>query len=229
MPLVDSFVPTMTFFAVLFAGCAQEAPEGAVKYVCADGTTTVTDPKLCPSTVGTQVQVRELTIDEALSVCYGMPSTQNYSLEDICIVGVAAKYKNTAVCKKLGKDQRTACYAAVAEAKADPNTCLEADTYADQCFEQYARDKKDGAICDKITDVSYRDNCYRNLAGQLSDATLCEKIKNVSNKDSCYFDMAMRLSDTTYCNKITSESQKQNCQQNLQSRGGEIMKPIPMS
>lgn len=209
---------------MLLIGCTQTAQETGTKYVCADGKTIVADIKLCPAVSATQPTI-ELTLEEELSVCSKMPSVQGGSLEDFCIIGIAAKHKDTSICEEVVRDQRLTCYTIVAETKSDPDTCKEAESQADQCYSQYATDKKDGEICGKITDVSFKDSCYNNLAGQLSDATLCEQIKNISTKDSCYFNMAMRLADTSYCSKITSESQKQNCLQNIQPKTSQ---PIPI-
>ncbi len=211
--------------SLLFAGCTQTEP--VTKFVCPDGKTTVTDVNACPAPGAT---VKALTPEEALEICYGMPSLQTASLniafEDSCIIGLAGKYKNTALCKKLSRDQRTPCFAIVAEAKNDPDTCLEAETQVDQCLYQYAADKKDGSICAKITDVDSKDRCYNDLANNLSDAALCDKIRNVDQKDSCYFSMAMRFRDSAYCNKITGSNQKEDCLQNIQSQSGQ--KSVPM-
>ncbi|MFH1239750.1 MAG: hypothetical protein V1672_00880 [Candidatus Diapherotrites archaeon] len=203
---------------LLLAGCTQTTSDSAIKYVCADGTTTVTDPTLCPATTAT---TKELTQEEKdLEVCSGMPSTQAFPFEDSCIMGIAGKYENASICKEVSRDQRTNCYVLVAELKNDADICSEAGTDADRCYEQYARDKKDALICDKISEINYRENCYSNLASELLDPELCNEIKSISMKDSCYFNMAMRLGDSSYCDKITNESQKQNCLQNIQNTGG---------
>ena len=202
---------------VLLAGCVQSvqppAAGTAVQYVCADGKTTVANIASCPATASTG---RVLTEEEkALEVCSGMPTMQQgYSLEDFCIIGVAGKYKNSALCSEASRDQRLACYAIVAELKLDPGACLEAGSMADQCYRQYASDKKDATVCDRITDISGRDSCYDNLVNQLADPALCEKISSVNTKDNCYSNIAMRLGDPTYCDKIANASMKQSCQQN---------------
>ncbi len=229
---------------LLSLGCVQTPSERVTvtKYVCSDGRTTVADVSLCPVTTTT---LQALTPHEAdLSVCSGMPSTQTISFEDACIIGVAGKYQDPSLCRKTGRDQRVLCYTIVAELKNDPDTCLEAEYQASQCYEQYARDKRDGSVCgkitdvkykdmcysnlanqlsdstlcDKITDVNYKDTCYSNLASQLSDSTLCDKIRNANQKDGCYSNMAMRFGDSSYCNKIINSDQKQMCIQNLQGR-----------
>lgn len=201
---------------LVLLGCVQQtAPE--TKYVCADGKTVVTDITACPAGAAA-APVSPYAAE--LAVCSGMPLYQSASLEDMCIMGIAAKHKDTSLCLEVIRDQRLNCYALVAELKNDPDTCSEAGTEADKCFEQYARDKKDGSVCNKISDVTGKDSCYNNLASQLRDPELCGKIKNVSQKDSCYFSMAMNLGDSSYCDKITNESQKQNCTQNLAGRTG---------
>lgn len=201
--------------SLLLLGCVQQtAPE--TKYVCADGKTIVTDITACPASAA----VTASPYAAELAVCSGMPLYQGTSLEDLCIMGIAAKHKDTSLCLEVIRDQRLNCYAIVAGLKADPDTCSEAGAEADRCFEKYATDKKDGSVCNKITDVSGRDSCYNNLASQLSDPELCNKIKNISQKDGCYFNTAMRLGDSSYCDKIANESQKQNCTQNLAGRTG---------
>ena len=236
--------------SLLLSGCIQTGSE--TKYVCADGNTVVTDIKSCPppATATTQPSTPE---ERELEVCSGMPSTQTYLFEDYCIIGVAGKYKNMSLCKRAARDQRMLCYTIVAELKNDPDTCLGAEAQTDQCFEQYARDKKDGSICDRITDVRYKsncynslanqlsdqelcdkitdvnskDNCYNNLANQLSNPSLCDKIKNTNQKDNCYSNIAMRLGDSSYCNRITNANQQQSCLQNIQSQGRPIEVVVP--
>lgn len=205
--------------SLLLLGCIQQTtPE--TKYVCADGKTTVTDITTCPAAPAAG-PVSPYAAE--LAVCSGMPLYQSASLEDLCIMGIAAKHKDIALCLEVIRDQRLTCYALVAESKADPDTCSEAGNEADRCFQQYATDKKDGSVCGKISDASAEDSCYNNLASQLRDPELCSEIKNLSQKDSCYFSMAMNLGDTSYCDKITNADQKQNCTQNLAGRQG-----IPM-
>lgn len=211
--------------ALLVAGCIQ--PESGVKYVCADGKTVVSDTGSCPPGAAVQQLTQE---EKDLAVCSGMPSTQMFSFEDYCIIGVAGKYKNSSLCRKAAKEQRMACYTIIAELRGDPAACSEAGTQADQCLNQYAMDKKDSSVCEKITDVSYRDNCYTNMANQLSDPELCAKIRNINQKDSCYFNFAMRYGDQSYCNRISNSNQQQNCRQNMQgkSEGGVVMQPQPV-
>lgn len=216
--------PILVFAAgllLLLSGCVQPtapapgAQGQTIMYVCSDGKTTVADLTACPAPGTTKT----LTVEEALSVCSGMPSVQQSSFEDICIIGVANKYDDSSLCLKVGRDQRMLCYVTIAELKEDPELCEEAETSTiSQCYQQYATDKRDGSVCEKITDVSYRDSCYSNLAGQLSDPALCDEIANISQKDSCYFNVAMRFGDSAYCNKITNDSQKQSCLQNIQGQ-----------
>lgn len=211
--------------SLLLAGCTQIVPEPTTKYVCSDGKTTVTDITTCPAPV---TATPSLTKEEELSACSGMPSVQTFVFEDLCIVGIAGKYQDTSLCRKVGRDQRILCYLTIAELKGDAGICGEAEsTTINQCYEQYARDKREGSACGKITDIGYRDSCYSNLANQLADAGLCEKIMNVGQKDGCYFSTAMRFGDSSYCDKITSSDQKQNCLQNLQgSKGQQSMPPV---
>lgn len=200
---------------LLFSGCAQTEP--STKFVCADGITIVTDINACPAGATPKVLTQE---EKDMEVCSGMPSLQGASFEDVCITGLAGKYKNTALCKEVARDQRTACYTVVAEVKSNPDVCSEAESQADQCLEQYARDKKDSSVCAKMADISNKDRCYSDFANQLSDSALCEKIRTVDTKDSCYFNLAMRLRDSAYCEKITNANQKQNCEQNVQGKSG---------
>lgn len=202
--------------SLLFAGCVSQPsePVEVTKYVCADGTTIVTELSLCPA--ATPVPTRApLSTEEQLSVCTGMPETQGASLEDVCIEGVAAKNKDALLCQEVSATTRPTCYALVAEAKSNVDVCAEAGSYKDPCFELYARNVQDATACGKITDVSRKNGCYSNLASTLGDPSLCDKILNVGQKDDCYFNAAMRLGDTSYCNKITSADRKQNCLQNI--------------
>ncbi|MCX6695282.1 MAG: hypothetical protein NTU61_03195 [Candidatus Altiarchaeota archaeon] len=158
-----------------------------------------------------------------------MPSLQTYyqttSIEDICITGLAGKYMNVSLCKKVSSDQRKVCYAFVAEIAGNSSLCSDAGAQKDQCYEQYARDMRDVSACDKMTDVNSKDSCYSSMSSTLSDPTICEKIRNINQKDNCYWNMASRLADSTYCNKITSSSQKQACSENLQPRPSETQPP----
>jgi hypothetical protein len=207
-------------------GCVAQPGAGAnvtvgvveqIKYVCADGTTIVTNITSCP-TVTVTTTARTLSTEEELSVCAGMPEMQGASLEDLCITGVAAKNKNTSVCLEASRDSRAGCYASVAIAKDDVNTCAEAAiTFKDSCYESYATNARDVTGCAKISEVNRKDNCYNNLVNTLGDATICEKISGTSQKDSCYWSIASRTRDTTYCDKIISSDQKQNCLQNIGS------------
>lgn len=216
--------------SLLWLGCVQPSSGAAApseppiqpvtQYVCPDGRTTVTDITACPPSATT---ARELSEEEkSLKVCTGMPSFQGVSLEDNCIIGVAGKYKNTSLCMEVGRDQRLGCYALVAELKNDPAICTEAASMADQCYNQYAMDKRDSSICSRITQADSKDSCYDQLASQLSDPALCARVLNVNRKDNCYSNMAMRLGDSSYCNSITNSGQKENCLSNLQNRGGSM-------
>ncbi|MEW6295255.1 MAG: hypothetical protein AB1467_03075 [Candidatus Diapherotrites archaeon] len=128
-----------------------------------------------------------------MSVCTGMPSAQGGSLEDLCIVGLAAKLKDTSLCKKVSKDVRLSCYALVAEVKGDPAVCKEAELSEDQCYNQYATDKRDAVVCEKIKDVSNKDNCYLNMAQRFGDSTYWEKIVSSIQKQSCLDMMQNKL------------------------------------
>lgn len=244
-------IAIMLAACMLLFGCPQQVPSGGatVMYVCADGST-VSDKAQCPVTAGA-APARELTIDEELGVCSGMPAMQQGSFEDICIIGVAAKRKDGTLCRKASQDKRTMCYALVAEAKNDPNACADAEFLKEQCYQTYASDKKESSVCGKIADVSVKDGCYQSLANQLRDAALCDKISDVMQrdscyvnftnqtsdpalcekiqtsyqKDSCYLNMAQRLRNSSYCEKITDGTQKQNCLQNVGSSSGGYEKP----
>lgn len=190
---------------VFIIGCTQ-----STQYVCSDGRT-VTDKSQCI--------LPTLTVDQELTTCSGMPSVQSHSFEDFCIMGLAGKHKDVNLCKEVSRDTRNTCFVLVAEVKNDPTICTQAEQQ-DQCYQQYATDKKDATVCDNIKDGSYKDSCYQNLASQLGDPKLCDKLVYADRKGSCYFDMAMKLRDTSYCDKITDSNQKQNCLQNLQGGGG---------
>jgi hypothetical protein len=216
------YIVLMLGVILLFSGCTtqQALPDPIINYVCPDGTV-VKDKSLCQAQ---QEVVQELSIESELSVCAGMPLTQSASFENMCIIGLAGKHKDSSLCLKISQDQRVGCYALVAEIKNDPNACAEAQFLEDQCFDQYARDKKDVLACDGIKEIGYKDNCYVNLAGQIGDGTLCDKIKTADQKNSCYLNIAQRFRDTSYCNKITNESMKQNC---LQMTGENIPEKHP--
>lgn len=216
---------------LLLFGCtaqpaAPTATPGAevVKYVCADGKV-VEKAELCPA-AGATAAARELTKEEQLSVCTGMPEASVGPMEELCIMGVAAKNKDASLCQEASRDVRASCYALVATEKSDVNVCSTAGTYKDKCFEEYARSNRDAAACDKISDISSKDNCYINLVNTLGTPALCEKVSSIGQKDGCYWNLAMRLRDTSYCNKIASADQKQNCLQNI-GGGGQIQKPMP--
>jgi hypothetical protein len=207
---------------VLISGCIQPPSGQETKYVCTDGRV-VADKTSCPTTQATGAQTSagsELTLETELLVCSEMPSLQtNYqtvSLEDFCVIGLAAKHANTTLCKKVSSDRRKDCYSFVAEVSSKPDLCTEAGAQRDMCYEQYARDFKDISVCDKISDIGYKDSCYSGLSNTLGDATICEKIRNANQKDSCYGSMASRFSDSSYCQKIMNTNQKQNCLQNMQ-------------
>jgi len=200
---------------VLLAGCAQQQQgQQLVQYVCSNGTVVV-DKNLCPTVqAGGLEPVRELTIEEELNVCSGMPETKSGSFENICIMGVAAKHSDASLCKKLSQDQRVTCYSMIAEVTENADVCLEAGLQKDNCFNNYATNTNNSAICDKITEISTKDNCYRDFSSRSGEASLCDKIKTADIKNNCYFQIAQRLGDTAYCNKITNASMKDNCLQN---------------
>lgn len=193
-------------------------PPAATKYVCPDGKT-VTDSALCATGVPGASTVEnpdtETIYKSELEVCSGMPTTQTISFEDTCIIGLAGKHRDTSLCMRVVRDQRLTCYALVAEVKNDPDVCSEAEFQEDQCYEQYAKDKRNGSVCSKIITVSTKDNCYYTLASQLGDPIFCDNIVYADQKDRCYLDIAQRSRDSSYCNKITNSNQKQNCLQNL--------------
>lgn len=234
------FIAMVLGLIILLSGCTQP-PAAITKYICPDGTE-VADKALCTAAApvagtgaagtGAQTQApsQQLTADQQLSVCIGMPLTQNYPFETLCISGLAAKLKDSSLCLKVNQDQRVGCYALVAESKNSPEACSEANFLSDSCLNQYAMDKKDGSVCDGIKDVSLKDSCYNNMASQTGEASLCDKIKTSGSKDGCYSSMAMRFRDSAYCNKISNESQKQSCLQNIGGYGGGVpmeQKPVP--
>jgi hypothetical protein len=214
------FVVLIIVSIVFISGCAQSS---VTQYVCSDGRT-VTDKSQCAAPV--------LTVESELTVCSGMPTYQSYPLEDMCIIGLAGKHQDTSLCKKASRDVRSGCIVLVAEVKNDPTICTQAEQQ-DQCYQQYATDKKDATLCDNIKDGNYKDSCYQNLASQLGDPKLCDKLVYADRKGSCYYDMAMRLRDTSYCDKIADSNQKQNCLQNLQGGQGNVkyaqpVQPVPV-
>jgi len=220
---MKGIVALLCVFGLFLLGCTQvttEAPQTQqIQYVCADGTTTVTNISLCPA-VTVQPTIRALTLDEELSICVDMPSVQSGSMEDICYMMIAAKHENTSLCRKMSTSTRPQCYTTLAEVKGDATVCAEAGTYKDSCYQQYAQTSGDSSVCDKITEVSQKDSCYSNFASRSGDPTLCEKIKTSYQKDDCYSNIASRTRDITYCDKITDSNRKQNCQQNIQSQTG---------
>ncbi len=184
-------------------------PAPATQYVCSDGTI-VTDQTLCP-TEAAEPDLLPLTLEQELEVCIGMPLLPQASLEDMCIIGIAAKHEDLSVCTKISRDQRPACYGVIGMVKSDPDICLEAAPEEDKCYEQYALNKRDGSICGKITNVGTKNNCYNNLANQLGDPTLCEGIQSLNQKDNCYLNMAHRFNDSSYCDSIIDGGQKEQC------------------
>lgn len=210
-------------FAVIALTFAYILLPPATKYVCPGGEA-VADKALCgggTSQAGATAGIaEESTLESELEICSGMPTTQSTSFEDACITGLAGKHKNASLCMEVIRDQRLACYALVAEVQNDPDICAEAEFQEDQCYAQYAADKRDGSACSKIKTVSSKDSCYNSLASQLGDPALCDSIVYSDQKDGCYFSMAQRSRDSTYCNKITNSNQKQNCLQNIQGQGG---------
>jgi len=214
--------------SILFSsGCMQTQTE--TQYVCPDGRTVVAEIAACPPVVTTtQPPAEPLTVEKELGICSEMPSTQRFYFEDYCIIGIAARYENTSICRKVARDQRLSCYTVIAELKGDADVCLDAESQEDQCLSQYATDSRDSSACDKISDINYKDGCYSSLASYLSDPAMCEKIRSVSQKDSCYLNIAMRFGDSSYCNRITTSDQKQYCLQNLQGRPTGEQVPIKM-
>ena len=211
-------------FGFLLFGCTQltsqvQQGQQPIQYVCADGRTTVTNISLCPAVTSVPT-TRTLTLDEELSICVDMPTTQQGSMEDVCYMILAAKHENTSLCRKVSTNMRSQCYTTLAEVKEDATVCAEAGTYKDSCYQQYAQTSGDSSVCDKITEVSQKDSCYSNAASRSGDPTLCEKIKTSYQKDDCYSNMASRTRDTTYCDKITDSNRKQNCLQNIQGQTG---------
>ena len=205
-------------------GCVQQpATSGGevkteTKYVCSDGTTIVSNITLCPpvTQVSTPVVTPTLTLEQELSICVDMPTTQQGSFEDICYMMIAAKHENTSLCRKVATNTRLQCYTSLAEIKDDANVCAEAGTYKDNCYSQYAMNVGDSSVCDKIIEINSKDSCYSNLASKMGQSALCDKITNINQKDNCYLQIAMRTSDSSWCDKITSSTQKQSCLQNIQ-------------
>jgi len=219
-PMNKLYLLLMLGISLLLLGCVQPP---ATQYVCPDGTT-VTNQALCTSTGAAATGAAatgaattgELTIEQELEVCVGMPAMQQGSLEDMCVVGIAAKHGDTSLCRRIGSDQRHGCYAIIATVKSDPGICLEAGLKEDQCYEQYASIKRDSSACARIKAVHYKDNCYNNLANQLGDASLCGEMQNLNQKDNCYRNMAHQFNDPSHCNSITDSVQKQNCLNEMQ-------------
>ena len=193
----QNFVPILvisTIMIVFLSGCASKEP-------------------LSPSPAGESGITREMELE----VCSGMPQVGEMPLEVFCLIGLAAKHKDIALCSKVtfSGDIRKACYSVVAQASKNVALCEEAGSFKDSCYREYARNTKDASVCDKITDVYEKDNCYSDAANTMADASFCEKIKVVTNKDNCYFNIAMRLQDKSHCDKIAG-IQKEDCLRNLQ-------------
>lgn len=212
---------------LLLFGCAQATPQ----YVCPDGKTIVAAVSACPGagaagTAGAEPAAAQtgcaITSEIEFEVCSGMPEVNRQSMEETCIMGLAAKHENASLCKKLSFDGRKNCYLTVAVAMNDMGICKEAGvgTDRDNCYQQYASMLQDASACDVITDINYKDGCYSNMANVLGEASLCDKIKASYQKDSCYYNMASRFQDSGYCNKISNEDQKQNCLNQLSSQYG---------
>lgn len=153
--------------------------------------------------------------DVELEVCAGMPQVGEVPLDSFCYIGLAAKYKDTALCQKMTSDVRRSCYNVIAIASNNPAICEEAGSNKDQCYSEYSRQAKDASACEKIVDVYQKDSCYSNAANTLADASYCDKVRVVPNKDNCYQNMAMRLQDKSFCDKITTANIKDSCNQNL--------------
>jgi len=218
----------------LLIGCAQTQQTQQTtqtQYVCADGKTIVTNVASCPP-VPTAIQPTSakpaLSLETELETCSGMPSFEQASFEEFCIIGLAAKHNDISLCKKLSYESKRTCYLVLATVTKNVEICEEAGTEKDNCYQQYAMQNKEVSTCEKISNLNYKDSCYQNLASSLSDPMLCEKIKSAPQKDSCYFNIAINFRDTKYCDKISSESQKQNCKQNLQNsyQGGIIAQEV---
>ena len=204
--------------SVLLLGCAQQPAEPIIQYVCSDGTV-VTDQALCPVVEPVKVvEPVELTVEQELDVCIGMPIIQQASLEDMCIIGIAGKYEDVSLCREVSRDSRPACYGIIAGVKSDPDICLKAAPEEDQCYEQYAQNKMDGSICGRIKNINTKDNCYNRLSNQLGDASLCGEMQNLNQKDNCYLEMARRFNDPSHCENITNSDQKQKCLESTQSK-----------
>ncbi len=226
---------------LLISGCTLQQA-GQTQYVCADGRT-VTDKNQCttapagaaggpaagtagagatPPETGAPAAgaQQELTLDQELGVCAGMPSVQGGSFEDYCIIGLAGKHSDPSLCTEVGRDQRVSCYSLLAQLKSSPDLCSEAGTQADQCYMSYATEKQDATACGKMKDISSKDSCYSQLASRLGEPSLCDKIKSTNSKDNCYRDMAQRLGDTTYCDKIVTAYIKEQCQSAGEQYGG---------
>lgn len=223
-----AFLVVLVALGLFTYGCTlPSAPSSETvtetKYVCPDGTTIVSAIALCPPAVPAAAVVPALTLEQELSICVDMPTTQQGSFEDACYMMIAAKHENASLCKKVATSSRMQCYASIAEIKSDASVCAEAGTYKDQCYSQYAQTAGDSSVCDEITEINQKDSCYSNLASRLGESGLCEKIANLNQKDSCYYQIAMRYGDSTWCDKITSTSQKENCLQNL---GQNVQVPV---
>ncbi|MDO8339826.1 MAG: hypothetical protein Q7T16_04170 [Candidatus Burarchaeum sp.] len=223
----------VSVFGLFLLGCAQLQQ---TQYVCADGKTVVANLAQCstapaagalaaPAAPGVAApSAAPLTLDAELEVCSGMPEVQQMSLEEFCIMGLAAKHENVSLCKKLSYEGKRQCYLVLATALNDADVCAEAGSEKNSCYNQYASIVQDAAVCEKITDINSKDNCYSQMSSTIGDASLCDKIKTAGMKNGCYFNMAMRLQDTSYCDKITESGQRQNCLQNI---GGGGMQELP--
>lgn len=114
---------------------------------------------------------------------------------------------------------RADCYFAVARKKGDIALCefvgesrVTIEPKKDYCIELVATDKKDGALCSNINDLSMRNNCYNEIGWRTRNTSLCDRIiEDKNRKDSCYGEIASMENNSSLCEKIEQLSYRDAC------------------
>ena len=122
---------------------------------------------------------------------------------------------NQIILRKLQIEDYWHCLINIASYRADIKICdqlTDVTTKMKQdCYEAVARNSKDSAICDIITNKYAKQNCYNSVARNSGDMNLCNKITTKSIRDHCLRAITVEAGDIASCKLQQSQEAIDNC------------------
>ncbi|MEM4626212.1 MAG: hypothetical protein QXF70_02175 [Candidatus Bilamarchaeaceae archaeon] len=130
-----------------------------------------------------------------------------YCLDDLCYFDFALSINEKEICNMISSPARkTACVSIIE--KNDRCTELNVPAEKDLCWQLYAIESKDSAVCFRISKVSrYALNCFAYYAAKMKDLSFCDASGFVlDDLWKCYRIYSLESGDLTGCDLIYNKS-----------------------